>query len=287
MKFVHVHHSIIQPEWKVLQVGGGHQPFRRANYVIDNKPWSERRSVHSWLQNMPESFTEATWVAQDLENTPWPFEDEEFDYVIVDDALVATRDPIAVLKEIERVGKRGYIEVPSVYTHHLRGVEEEKYTGHTGYRWLTFVDNNELKFVYKHPSIHVKEDFWIKNPNISAAPYLAPKFSVVGLFWEESIVGAEDVDTAEFPDWFYEENIWSYKTHTDTPEKLQAFWKINDFVPVLLTDQPFRSGMLVDITTLQPYFSISMVTEQNQRHEDMLKYEYLIAANLLDKIPRS
>lgn len=277
MKFIHVHYDIIQPNWKVLHVGGGRQPFRRANFVLDNVSYNDREFNNSWVHTIPEHYSSSTWIQQPIEQTPWPFEDEEFDYVLIDSALVCTRDPIAVCNEMERVAKRGYVEVPSVTTEHLRGICEEKYTGYPTHRWIADVVDNKLRFYYKHPVIHVKKDFWVMQPGISQPPYINPNFSVTALFWDTTLSSYEDCDVAEFPDWVFEENTWKHKELIKTVTNELDFWKLSAPVPVLLEESPFRENSLVSLHTVQPKFLISMMTDSNQRSEDMLKFEHIIA----------
>lgn len=280
MKFIHVHYDIIKPDWKVLQVGGSRQPFRRANVVIDPRPYLERSKRNSWVQTIPEYFSEETWFTQPLEETPWPFEDEEFDYVIIDDAIVSARDPVAVCREMERVGKRGYIEFPNVVLQHLRGAEDPNYTGYTSHRWFADVKDNAIRFSYKHPSVHVKRDFWIENPGVSVQPWINPKKAVDGLFWETSIQCYEDYENMDFPDWFFEENIWKYREQTKTEQQCKDFWKIDEPVPVMLESSPFQADTLVRINELPFKFAVSMVTNKNERHIEMLKFEHYIAAKI-------
>ncbi len=47
------------------------------------------------------------------DHEPYPFGDQEFDFVICSQTLEDVRDPIWVCSEINRIGKAGYIEVPS------------------------------------------------------------------------------------------------------------------------------------------------------------------------------
>jgi len=283
MKFIHVQYDIIQSDWKVLQVGGSRQPFRRANVVIDPRPWAERSKTNSWVQTIPEYFSERTWFTQPLEETPWPFADEEFDYVIVDDAIVSTRDPIAVCREMERVAKRGYIEFPNVVAQHLRGVEDPNYTGYINHRWFADVVDNAIRFSYKHPSVHVKKDFWIDNPKLPVQPWINPKKAVEGLFWDASLQSYEDYENMEFPDWFFEENTWKYKEQTANEQQFKNFWKVDEPIPVMLECRPFQAGTLVRVNDLPFKFAVSMFTNKNERHMEMLKFEHYIAENINNK----
>lgn len=275
MQFIHVHYDIIQPNWKVLHVGGGRQPFRRANYVLDNISYEDRQHNNSWVHTIPEHYSSSTWIKQPIDQVPWPFEEEEFDYVLIDSALVHTRDPIAVCREMERVSKRGYVEIPSVTTEHLRGIVEKQYTGYPAHRWIVDVVDNKLRFCHKHPSIHMKEDFWVKYPETSKPPYLNPKFSVTALFWDTTLVSYEDLEVADFPDWVFEENAWKHKELMASGEI--DIWNPSAPVPVLLEEIPFKENMLVPLQSVPAKFLISMMSDSNQRSEDMLKFEHIIA----------
>ena len=122
--------SIIQDNHKVLDIGGWFEPFNRANFVIDIMPYETRRRDRSVTPDIPEHFTKDTYIQRDLcEREPFPFEDKEFDFVICSHTLEDLRDPIWVCSEIVRVGKAGYIEVPSRIAESTLGIESLFYCG--------------------------------------------------------------------------------------------------------------------------------------------------------------
>ena len=56
----------------------------------------------------PERFSADTWVQRDIcDREPYPFEDEQFDFVVCSHTLEDVRDPIWVCDEMVRVAKRG------------------------------------------------------------------------------------------------------------------------------------------------------------------------------------
>lgn len=94
----------IKPGDRVLDVGGGDMPFERADVVTDaflseshhrgGRPIrSDKQYVECRVEQMP-------------------FADKEFDFVYCNHVLEHTDDPIAACRELFRVAKRGYIEVP-------------------------------------------------------------------------------------------------------------------------------------------------------------------------------
>lgn len=93
---------------RVIDIGGGDGPFPRAD-VICEKYLSDDVERTSPLGN---AGTRAL-VVGDIENLP--FADKSFDFVHCSHILEHTMDPSRAIAEITRIGKRGYIEVPSEY----------------------------------------------------------------------------------------------------------------------------------------------------------------------------
>ena len=92
----------------VLDIGGGLQPFNRANYVLDTLPYEQRRTGNS-----REYFTKESWIEWDIcSRKPFPFADQSIDFVVCSHTLEDIRDPIWVCQEMNRIAKRGYIETP-------------------------------------------------------------------------------------------------------------------------------------------------------------------------------
>src|SRR6266849_11045898 len=98
---------------RVLDIGGAAEVFPRANVVVDILPYEQRSQGQ--LKDVPEHFTGADWYAADIctEHVWQNFKDKEFDFVICSHVLEDVRDPLFVCAQMVRVGKAGYIEVPS------------------------------------------------------------------------------------------------------------------------------------------------------------------------------
>ena len=64
------------------------------------------------------------------------------------------RDPIFLCSEIIRVGKRGYIEVPSQKLELIKGVAHRSYCGYYHHRWLIDIKGNKINFRFKPHFIH-------------------------------------------------------------------------------------------------------------------------------------
>src|SRR3712207_6129609 len=103
-------------EARVLDVGGWAAPLNRADWVIDVKPYETRGAMfREGFGPGPERFTEDTWVERDIcDREPWPFEDDFFDCVVCTFTLEDLRDPVGGCREMSRVGRAGYVEVPSL-----------------------------------------------------------------------------------------------------------------------------------------------------------------------------
>src|SRR5580704_4198140 len=90
---------------RVLDAGGWYRPFNLATHVIDLNPYESRRLDDALDPEDDERFTADTWIVQDVCNSPWPFPDKTFDFVVCSHLLEDVRDPITVCRELCRVGK--------------------------------------------------------------------------------------------------------------------------------------------------------------------------------------
>jgi SAM-dependent methyltransferase len=96
----------IEPGQRVLDVGSGGYPFPYATVLtdrfVDNSPSRREQLV---TMNTP-------FVVSDARELP--FRDKTFDFVYCSHMLQCVKDPLAAGREIMRVGKRGYIETPTL-----------------------------------------------------------------------------------------------------------------------------------------------------------------------------
>src|SRR5580693_564589 len=67
---------------RVLDAGGWYRPFNLATHVIDLNPYESRRVDDALDPEDDERFTADTWIVQDVCNSPWPFPDKTFDFVV-------------------------------------------------------------------------------------------------------------------------------------------------------------------------------------------------------------
>jgi ubiquinone/menaquinone biosynthesis C-methylase UbiE len=175
--------EILSPKDTVLDIGGWAQPFNRANYVIDIMPY-ESRGFFGSIGPVNEHFSKGTWITHDISShKPLPFGDKEIDFVICSHTLEDIRDPLRLCSEIIRIGKRGYIEVPSRIVESTAGLEDEHYTGCYHHRWLIEIEGSEITFRFKP---HLMNKSWKYHFPKAHLKNLPEEKKAAFLFWENS-----------------------------------------------------------------------------------------------------
>ena len=166
----------------VLDVGGWGRPFPRADWVIDMKEHATR-GLYGSEPGGEERFSQDTWVQRDICDTePWPFDDDQFDFVVCSHTLEDVRDPVRVCAEIARVGKAGYIETPSRLEEQSYGFQGP-WVGWGHHHWLVEVAGGRIEFVFKHHVMHGRESDHFPEGFQQA---LSPEERVATLWWEGS-----------------------------------------------------------------------------------------------------
>ncbi len=123
---------------KVLDVGPDEVPFHRATVLADMAPCETRKP-------------DQEFVKCEVGPERLPFPDKHFDFVYCRHALEDMADPFATMREIERVGKAGYIETPSPLAELCRCVDggAPLWRGYNHHRWIVWAHDGELRFVTK------------------------------------------------------------------------------------------------------------------------------------------
>ena len=177
----------------VLDVGGWADPDPRADYVLDIGSYETRYAYALQGQEIAprtERFSKETWIERDIcDPGPWPFADDQFDFVLCTHTLEDIRDPIGVCAELARVGRAGYIETPSAATEVTRGIESPLWCGWKHHRWLVWNEGTEVVFLGKPHHIH--SPFW---PSVPSPKRLRPEARLPFSFsWQGSFSAREEI----------------------------------------------------------------------------------------------
>jgi len=187
----------LSPGDVVVDIGGWGRPFNRADWVIDLMPY-ETRGKFGHQGRGAERFNGETWIQRDIcDREPYPFGDKEVDFVVCSHTLEDVRDPVFVCSEMIRIGKAGYIEVPTRLEEQSYGFQGH-WAGWGHHRWLVDIKDGRIDFVFKHHIVHGKKanhfppGFWhVLSPEVHAQPF----------WWEGSFayrerifIGPEELD---------------------------------------------------------------------------------------------
>jgi hypothetical protein len=188
----------IGPEDKVLDAGGWACPFNRAQWILDSEPY-ETRGFYRTFGGPPsqgpaeERFSKETWIQRDLcDRDPWPFPDKFFDFAICSQTLEDLRDPIGVCRELVRVSRRGYLEVPAALVELSLEVERPGIAGWSHHRWLVDIDPvaSRVTFTPKYHFIHTSRRFHLP-PSYRRG--LRPEREVAWLWWDGTFEANERI----------------------------------------------------------------------------------------------
>ena len=150
--------------WKILDIGCGFNPNQYATTICD-------------VLDLKEQYSDKKFVKLDGEKLP--FNDKEFDFVIASHVLEHVIDPNNFLKEISRVAKQGYIEVPTKLEDNLVFENEKAHLWHLTFDDVNQVINISKKIQYFEPILAVSS---IKKLNNYFRDSL-----VLELYWENTI----------------------------------------------------------------------------------------------------
>ena len=127
-------------KWKVLDIGCGYTANKNATVIAD-------------VQDLSNFYLNKTFVK--INDKKLPFKNGEFDFVIASHVIEHVEDFSFFIKELERVAKKGYIELPTRLGDNL--VFENK-SDHIW--WFTFDDQK-------------KKTSWVKKKSIGRAIYVS------------------------------------------------------------------------------------------------------------------
>lgn len=164
--------SRIPTDAKVLEVGPGHAPFKRADAYVD-------------FVDVPGIDPQRMFPC-DIASNPLPFHDKSFDFVFCRHTLEDMYNPFPICAEMSRVGKAGYIETPSPIAELCRGVDGNSppYRGYHHHRFIAWEHAGELRFVSKYPLV---EYLHFDEQTLALLLRSGPKYWNTYYLWEDSI----------------------------------------------------------------------------------------------------
>ena len=152
------------PNWKILDIGCGYNANNYATTISDTLDLS------GYYKN--KYFVKIT-------DKKLPFKDKEFDFIIASHVIEHVEDISFFLNELARVGKQGYIEVPTKLEDNLVFENKKDHLWH-----LVFDDvNNKINISKKH-------QYFEPLLTVSAIKKLNNYFReslVIELIWKDSI----------------------------------------------------------------------------------------------------
>ncbi len=113
----------INPTDRVLEVGPGATPHPRSDIFLELKYENEKERI-AQSGNIGLLKTDKEVVYYD--GGKFPFKDKEFDYIICSHVLEHVGDADEFLRELQRVGRKGYLEFPTVYYDYLYNFPEHQ-----------------------------------------------------------------------------------------------------------------------------------------------------------------
>jgi predicted SAM-dependent methyltransferase len=108
--------TLIKQKDKVLEVGPGGNPYDRSDVFLelrqkDDDAYYQRGLTDHLITDKPLFYYE--------NNSKFPFEDNQFDYVICSHVIEHVENIPFFLNELFRVAQKGYLEYPTIYYEYL------------------------------------------------------------------------------------------------------------------------------------------------------------------------
>jgi len=155
-------------DWNVLDLGCGRDGIKLAGTYADGEEYSSFYPKDRFVR------TEATET---------PFEDKEFDFVFSLHIIEHILDPHKFCKELIRISKRGFIEVPTpFFDNFVEGNSNPPPHGHVW--WITF-DDIENEMVFK-PRLSVVREMLVPADTTNMYPLFRDSM-LLELYWEDTI----------------------------------------------------------------------------------------------------
>lgn len=218
----------IKNGYKVLEVGGGHDPHPRSNTVVDKYPGDLNRHRCGDLKLYAhQKFIEADGEAL-------PFEDKSFDYSICSHVLEHVAHPDRFLGEQTRVSKMGYMETPSLIGEYIMPKQSHKWVILEIDNKLVLYDKSLIEFKSPLNFGYLFLDFLPKHSiGYKILQRTQPNLTTINYEWKDNIDYLINPDDQYFLDFFikpWEKNICDKMIiqHSLRKEALNAFLAFAD-----------------------------------------------------------
>ena len=152
------------PSWNILDIGCGFGASKYANVICD-------------VQDLSKYYPKKTFLR--LIEKKLPFKDKEFDFVIASHVMEHVEDVEFFIKELQRVSKKGYIELPTMLEDNLVFENKTDHLWHMDFDDVEFQLLISKKIQYFEPILTVSS---IKKLN-----EVFRKSLVLELLWEDNI----------------------------------------------------------------------------------------------------
>ena len=152
------------PSWNILDIGCGFGASKYANVICD-------------VQDLSKYYPKKTFLR--LIEKKLPFKDKEFDFVIASHVMEHVEDVEFFIKELQRVSKKGYIELPTMLEDNLVFENKKDHLWHMDFDDVEFQLLISKKIQYFEPILTVSS---IKKLN-----EVFRKSLVLELLWEDNI----------------------------------------------------------------------------------------------------
>ena len=151
-------------DWKILDIGCGYGANEFANTICD-------------VQDLSKFYKDKNFIK--LENKQLPFKDNEFDFVIASHVLEHVEDFKFFISELERVSKKGYIELPTKLEDNLVFENKKDHLWHMDFDDVNskLLISNKLQYIEPILTVSMIQNL---RENFKAS-------LVLELYWEEKI----------------------------------------------------------------------------------------------------
>ena len=158
-------------DWNVLDIGCGYSANEYASVIADVQDFSNFYKKKKFIK---------------ITNKQLPFKDNEFDFIIASHVIEHVEDFQYFIREIERVAKQGYIELPSRLGDNLvfENIKEHIW-------WFKYDD--ELQTLIASKKNQILEPF-ITVSTVKKLENVFREDLVLELFWEDKINYKVDSD---------------------------------------------------------------------------------------------